>query len=248
MTVDSSTHLIHSFTHSLTHHSLITHHSSLTHALTHYLLLMMIAARGRLGLGRGLGARALAATGTAPSRSLSRVSECGSDVDPVSNNDEIQIQRMYQEYTAAFTAGDMRAVATHYLKAPVCVSLCVRSTRVMRSVFLTPLDVQQALTFQMEGLTARGYAGRSDMQPLTFTPMTDMAKMIHTEGIRYHTSGEVLEKIRASYVVERFDEEAAEESSSHSHTHSQTHSHSHSPAGRWFVTSVHAEIIPVMEF
>jgi hypothetical protein len=60
----------------------------------------------------------------------------------------------------------------------------------------------------------------------------------------------VLEKIRASYVVERFDEEAlddhdpAEESSSHSHTHSLTHS----PAGRWFVTSVHAEIIPVMEF
>ena len=111
--------------------------------------------------------------------------------------------------------------------------MCVHSNTMMRSTFETPLDVERALSFQMEGLLARGYAGKSDMDPIKLIPMTDIAKLIQTEGTRYHTSGAVLEKIRASYVIERQeigdkdDEERSEAS--------------------WKITAIYGEVIPVLD-
>lgn len=144
----------------------------------------------------------------------------------------VSVQQFYQNYVAAFTSGDMKTVSVEYYKAPLSVSMCVNSNTVMRSTFNTTLDIEQALTFQMEGLLARGYSGKSDMDPVTITPMTDIAKLIQTKGTRYHQSGEILERIKVSYVIERIGEGVETDEPE---------------VEKWFITSIHGEIIPVME-
>lgn len=125
---------------------------------------------------------------------------CLSNIAPPCTN--TAIQTFYDQYVNAFVSGDMKTVSTEFYKAPVTVCMSMHGETLMRDTFETPLDVEKALRLQMDGLLTRGYAGKSDMQPITITEMTDVAQLIQTEGIRYHTSGEILEKIIASYVIE----------------------------------------------
>lgn len=177
-----------------------------------------------------------------------RVRDCGiiqNSLRSLASNSSSQntaIQQFYQKYVDAFVSGDMKTVATEYYKAPVSISVAVHQQTVMRTVFQEPLDVEQALTFQMEDLLARGYAGRSDMQPISVIPMTDIAKLIQTAGTRYHTSGAALEKIRASYVLERINDEVAEDGGAAGGACNSVEEEE-----KWFITSIHAEIIPIME-
>jgi hypothetical protein len=168
-----------------------------------------------------------------------------------SANTNNNIQQFYEKYVDVFVSGDMKTVSTEYYKAPVSVSMCVHGHTIMRSTFNTAVDVEQALTFQMEGLLARGYAGKSDMNPISVTPMTDIAKLIQTEGTRYHTSGAVLEKIRASYVIERFEDDPELSGDTAGPAPAAPAEEGAEAAGRgrgrWFITAIHGEITPVME-
>lgn len=149
------------------------------------------------------------------------------------------IQCFYNKYVNAFVNGDMKTVSTEYYRAPVNISMSMHGKVIMQNTFNTSMEIEQALMFQMESLLNRGYANKSDMEPITITDMTDVAKLIQTEGIRYHTSGEVLEKIKASYVIESADESVTPDTTSEEEVVD-------SKEKRWFITAIYGEITPVL--
>ena len=136
------------------------------------------------------------------------------------------IQRFYDNYVTAFVSGDMQTVATKYYRAPVRVSVCEEDKVLLRTTVDTSIELEKAFGHQMELLLARGYAGRSDMQPVRIIPLTGVSKLLQSEGLRYHESGDVLEKVKANYVIERIVGEGDKE--------------------QWFITSVYSEVTPSM--
>ena len=170
-----------------------------------------------------------------------------------SSNEDIQ--QFYSQYVSAFVSGDMKTISTEFYHAPVSISMCVYSNTIMRSTFHTAVDIEQALTFQMEGLIARGYAGKSDMEPVSIIPMTAVSKLLQSEGTRYHVSGAVLEKIRASYVIERIIDDSTysgrnrpdSSSDSGGDTDGYRSMNPKSHGERWHITAIYGEITPMME-